>query len=233
MEQPEVYEFFSVNIIDFASLEDTTVETLVYNRHLPDYYLLVGPSHSKSLIQGLEEDYNIKSCNNSKWYIASMRSDNQLYIPEAHYKLVNVTDKVRGLIVSMRAIEILYVNLENCDNRDISRIQNVIERLHPPQYRLHIICLQSKMARKLSGLKNWTDHPLDHKSYCLRYQIDFQVLINKNGRTYNIDLNKTWTEDISIQTGNIGIEINIPYIPNSILNMLDRCYKKNLYRGKL
>ena len=232
MEQTEVYEFFSFNIIDFESLEDTTVETLVYNRHLPDYYLLVGPSHSESLIQGLEH-YNIKSCNNSKWHIASMKSDNQLYIPEAHYKLVNVTDKVRGLVVSMRAIEILYINLEDCDNRDIIRIQNVIERLHPPQYRLYIICLQSKMARKLSGLKNWIDHPLDHKSYCLRYQIDFQVLINKYGRTYNIDLNKTWTEDISIQTGNIGIEINIPYIPNSILNMLDRCYNKNLYRGKL
>lgn len=232
MEQPEVYDFFSFNIIDFSVLEDITVETLVYDRHLPDYYLLTGPSHSESLIQGLE-DYNINSCNNSKWHIASMKGSNHLYIPEAHYKLVNVTDKIRGLVVSMRDVEILYINLEDCDNRDIIRIQSVIEKLHPPQYRFHIICLQSKRVRKLSGLANWTDHPLDRKSYCLRYQIEFQVFINKNERIYNIDLNKTWTQDITVQKGNIGIEINIPHISDTILNTLDRCYNQDLYRGKL
>lgn len=232
MEQPEVYEFFTFNIIDFSLLEDTTVETFIYNRHLPDYYLLMGPSHSELLVQGLE-DYNIKSCNNSKWHIASMKVNNQFYIPEAHYKLVNVTDKTRGLVISMRNVEILYINLDSCDNRDIIRVQSIIERLHPPQYRFHIICLQSKKITKLTNLTNWTDHILDHKSYCLNYQINFQVLINKNERSYNIDLNKTWTEDISIQEGNIGIEINIPYIPDVILNMLDKCYNQDMYRGKI
>lgn len=232
MEQTEVYEFFSFNIIDFASLEDTTVETFIYNRHLPDYYLLTGPSYSELLVQGLE-DYNIKSCNNSKWHIASMKGDNQLYIPEAKYKPVQIIEGVKGLVISMRGVNILYINLDNCDNRDIIRIQNVIEKLHPPQHGFHIICLKSKGGRKLQDLQNWIDHTLDHKSYCLNYPIDFQVLITKNKRTYNINLNKMWTEDISIQQGNIGIEINIPYIPDVILNMLDRCYNQDMYRGKI
>lgn len=224
----EVSDFFSINIIDLSLLEDITLEDILTYRNLSDYQLLVGPSNPKLPYTSIEH-YNIKSCNNFRWHIASMKGNNKFYIPEAHYQLVNVTDKVNGITISIRNIKILYINLNGCDHRDIIRVYSVIEKLHVPQYMFNLICLQHQATPYFRALHNWTEHQLDIKTFCLNYTINFQVLISKNKNSYNMDLNQIWTQDISGQNGNVGIEIHIPYIDDNILSILERCYRQNIF----
>lgn len=224
----EVSDFFSINIIDLSLLEDITLEDILTYRNLSDYQLLVGPSNPKLPYNSIEQ-YNIKSCNNCRWHIASMKGNNKFYIPEAHYELVNITDTIRGLIISMRDIKLLYINLEGNSSVDIARAYKVIEKLHSKQFKIHLICLQLKEFTTIPDFKTWVNHELDSKEYCLDYHMCFQVLVNKTDVISRVDLDQIWTQDISGQNGNIGIEIHIPYINGNILNMLERCYEKNIF----
>lgn len=158
-----------------------------------------------------------------------MEGNNQLYIPEAHYELVNITDTIRGLIISMRDIKLLYINLEGNSSVDIARAYKVIEKLHSKQFKIHLICLQLKEFTTIPDFKTWVNHELDSKEYCLDYHMCFQVLVNKTDVISRVDLDQIWTQDISGQNGNVGIEIHIPYIDDNILSILERCYEKNIF----
>lgn len=232
VQKPEVSDFFSLSIIDLSLLGDITLDDILTYRNTPDYYLLIDPQRVYQLDQRIE-GFDVKICNNSRWYIASMKGSNQLYIPEAHYELVNVTDTIRGLIISMRDIKLLYINLEGNSSIDITRAYKVINKLSANQLKIHLICLQLGELTKITNLKHWIDHELDSKEYCLDYPMCFQVLVNKNDMISRVDLSQIWTQDISGQEGNMGIEIHIPYIIDTVVNHLHRCYSRDLYQGKI
>lgn len=117
--------------------------------------------------------------------------------------------------------------LNKCSNDEVNKIFNGIRQLQPSKSILHMICLQTnKPIKGMSKINNWTYHKLNHKQFCLRYNINFHILVNNEPKPIfahpKIDLN-ILTQDLSYETNNYGLLINLPCW---IVNFLDSCYHK-------
>ncbi len=222
MNEFEIVNFFSLCVIDISKLRGINLRDFLELGDTPEYYLIISPRHlsTEYLLFNLPENYRVQAvC--GKFYIASHIGSEDYYIPEAGYALVNVTSKVSGIILNIRDIRVLYINLEGCDFSERQTVYSVIDKMHIPQYKIHLVCLQSSDIKSLS-LKNWRYHPLDSKEYCLNYPIILHFLVNNNTRMFKTDTS-IFTRDCITQDGNVGMTIYIPYIPKGLLDYLKRC----------
>ncbi|MEX0595476.1 MAG: hypothetical protein WD512_03170 [Candidatus Paceibacterota bacterium] len=175
------------------------------------------------------DNYIAQILNNKKSYIASPVGNAQYPIPNAKYGLTNITNTVSGIELSIRDIQIIYINLDEYNDADISATYRIMEKIHVSQFKFHIICLQYTNNKKMPAIKNWTYHPLDKKEYCLKDRMSFHILVNKNNKMSKTDLNTIITKDCCTQGGNIGITIDIPYIADKTLNHLNNCFRKEMF----
>lgn len=222
MDYLNIVAFFSLCIVDISKLEKINLKKFLELLDPPEYYLITSPSTLSIdyLIQNIPENYRVQAIG-GRFYIASQIGSEDYYIPEAGYALVNVTSKVSGIILNIRDIIVLYINLEGCDFSERQTVYSVIDKMHIPQYKIHLVCLQSSDIKSLS-LKNWRYHPLDSKEYCLNYPIILHFLVNNNARMFKTDTS-IFTRDCITQDGNVGMTIYIPYIPKGLLDYLKRC----------
>lgn len=228
MDDYEVVDFFRLCIIDISKLGgiDLLGEFLELRDH--QYYLIISPCHlsTEYLLFNLPENYRVQAIGKN-FYIASQIGSEDYYIPEAGYELVNVTNKVSGMILNIRDIRVLYINLEGYDFLERQTVYRIIEKIYIPQYKIHLVCLQSQDINNSLSLRNWRYHPLDRKESCLNYKIIFHFLVNNNARMCQTETN-IFTQDCSTQDRNVGMMIHIPYIYEELLNYLKKCLEGDL-----
>lgn len=216
----DIVTFFNLCIIDISKLGAIDLGEFLELRDHPEYYLIISPCHlsTEYLLFNLPKNYRVQAvC--GKFYIASQIGSEDYYIPEAGYELVNVTNKVSGIILNIFYTRLLYIDLNGYTNEELSDVYSAIQNLYVAQYQIDIICIQSSHQIKESSIHNWS-YFRPRPDYPLNVLENYHILINQLNNPSKFS--ELLAEGNIYQSGNYGTTL---YIPNWLLEYLEKCLK--------
>jgi hypothetical protein len=221
MTPPEVSDFFSICIVNLSKLNpDIDLTSFLEHREPPDYYIFFSQNKvDPEINRQIPREYRTKFIYGSKYLIATLVINPHHYLPEVQYGLIKFTDRISGIIISIRDISILFINLENADSTELSKVYDALKKLYVSQFGINMICLSSnrKIDQNFEGWR-FSNPKLD---YCVNEKLNFYILINKvYERVFEEFVNKAHVGNLGIY----GVTMRIPYINPGIINYLEQCY---------
>lgn len=235
MSDPLSPEYFSILILDPNKLpENQNVKKALDQKDYPTYCIFVNTQINDVQINKISDKYDLKWVCDGQYCIATLKSEYDYNLPIVDFRPCKITKAVYGIYLCVRGTNFLYMPLDQCNDVEIGRILYRLNELSSKTLNIHIVCIQSRKAiKQIKKLDSWKYHKLDLREYCLRYSINFHILLNKYylknpPATLDLDI---LTQDWSNPNLEMYKDINyglLIYIPNWVLNHLQRCYSKNI-----
>jgi len=239
MSDPLSPEYFSILILDPNKLpKNQNVKKALDQKDYPTYCIFVNTQINDVRINKISDKYDLKWVCDGQYCIATLKSECDYNIPILKIRPCKIAKNIYGIYLCIRDTNFLYIPLDKCPNEEIGTILYRLNKLNSKDLNIHIVCIQSRKAiKKIRQLDTWTYHKLDLKEYCLRYAINFHILLNTHHlkTTYPpVDLD-ILTQDWSNPNLELYKDINyglLIYIPNWTLNHLKICYSKDIQQIK-
>jgi hypothetical protein len=245
-------EYFSLLILDPSKLpRNQNVRKIFNQKDPPTYCLFVNTKPCDNKITGIRDQYNLQWICEGQYCFATLKTTTDYYVLQAEIRVFKPSPKIYGVLLCIRETNILYIPFDKCTEQEIQTMLYRLEIFHPAKPKIHIICIQlNKNIRRIKDLAGWGYHALDIQEYCLRYNINFHILVNnrflqKNKLIPIVDLDlltQEWSNpDLSLDKRkhktyrdrdkdiNYGLLI---YIADWRLNHLKKCIEAKTSQNK-
>jgi|GEM_PF-6513020 hypothetical protein len=192
-------EYFSLLILDPTKLpRNQNVKDIFDQKDPPIYCLFVNTKPGDTKIIDIRNQYELKWICDDQYCLATLKTTADYYISPAKIRVLKLTPNIYVAKICIRDTNILYISFDKCTKEEISNILLRSENLYSDKLNIHLICIQSNQTiRKIKRVKGWGYHELDLQEYCLRYKINFDILLN---RRFLPQHNKITTIDLDILT---------------------------------
>jgi hypothetical protein len=174
-------EYFSLLILDPNKLpKNQNVKEIFDQKGPPVYCLFVNTKPFDKKIIDIDEQYELKWICDGQYCLASLKTTTYYHISKASIKAFKPTPNIYGAHICILGTDILYVPFDQCTKQEIQTMLYRADKLYSDKCNIHLICTQSNQnIKQIKKLTRWEYHKLDLQEFCLRYKMNFNILVNR------------------------------------------------------
>lgn len=174
-------EYLSLLILDPSKLpRNQNVRKIFRQKDMPMYCLFVNTNPNDNKITSINNQYHLQWICDGQYCLATLKTTADYYVHPAQVKALRLMSNIYGVNITIRETNILYVPFDKFTKQEIQTILYRADKLYSDKCNIHLICIQySKNITQIKELTKWEYHKLDLQEFCLRYKMNFNILVNR------------------------------------------------------